>query len=794
MDKTEDIKSTTTLHTSANGVVHGGGGQSFEDSSTTTVAAGSFVPVRGAASPGRLGYDSIGNYYQYNGKTYVVTSCSQAGGVAYNFNLVEVGSDGQKTNVSITVPNGIDLIPVQYVPNDSSGSPIVDSVNISSATIVPGVNGNPTGGTRGETVIYQGEEWTIYDYKDNGLGKTPSDFILSRVKADGKTEVVSNLQPGDFSLKPTSTSTDSANGVIDIGKYIDNVKSDAVSGDTYIVSSSNSGEEPIYIKFGENGNYTLYNGNYEVISDASTVLNGNYDITTAKKIGGVITPEFSQDSSTFDTTHDKGGTRWKGDNSTAGGLTNAATVDGKDYTFSDIRSNLTVDNASTVAPGLLENGQASLDDITAAMTELGVTDRTNYFKGTTLEKWKNELRSLGPKGATNIVSGLREEFDNLATDLQSIRQSFDTWSSDATGEALNSINRLKGLFDVTADNIDTALTKSGERVDELNELLDEIEKKNEVLEILQKELKELEDQEFQLLDSEPTAYESYQVVTKVVYDTDGKEVPKYKTMQRETTAHRTWTNKLRYVQSKLAAKREEVKTAQNELDNLIIDAYGLYKMLKNLSTSVKSFKRLVTKVKNIKTRDELLANYDYLNYEFTNYERMPVITSLQDYTEGQIVKFDDGFGTYYKIIKVDKNGYITIIACDKDGNVIDGSKPIIVMDQREISPVKGEPTPTPTPTPTPKPSPNPNPTPDPTPTPPPTPPPTPTPTPTTPFVPHTGIDGIAGSTNKASVGLEGLLGLAFGSAGLAATSFMKDKKEDKENKEEEKHSNDETNK
>ena len=606
MDKTEDIKSTAPLHTSSNGVTHSGGGQSFgndvdvtplhttangdvhsgggQSFADNTTATGSFVPIRGAASPSTMGNDSVGNYYQYNGKTYVVSSCSQAGGVSYNFILNEVGSDGQKTNVSITVPNGNSLIPVQYVPNDSNGSPTVDSVNASSTTIVPDVNGNPTGGSRGKTVIYQGEEWTIYDYNDNGLGKAPSNFILSRVKNDGTTEVVSNIQAGDFSVKSTSTSN-STDSATDISKYIENIKSSAVSGDTYIVSSSNLGEEPIYIKFGENGNYTLYNGNYEVISDASTVLKGNYDVSTAKKIGGVITPEFSQDSSTFDTTHDKGGTRWKGDNSTAGGLTNAATVDGKDYTFSDIRSNLTVDNASTVAPGLLENGQASLEDITAAMTELGVTDRTNYFKGTTLEKWKNELRSLGPKGATNIVSGLREEFDNLATDLQSIRQSFDTWSSDATGEALNSINRLKGLFDVTADNIDTALTKSGERVDELNELLDEIEKKNEALEVLQKELKELEDQESQLLASEPTAYESYQVVTKVVYKTDGTEIPKYKTMQRETTAHRTWTNKLRYVRSKLAAKREEVKAAQDELDNLIIDAYGLYKMLKNLFIS-----------------------------------------------------------------------------------------------------------------------------------------------------------------------------------------------------------------
>ena len=191
MDKTEDIKSTATLHTSSNGVTHSGGGQSFgndvdvtplhttangdvhsgggQSFADNTTATGSFVPIRGAASPSTMGNDSVGNYYQYNGKTYVVSSCSQAGGVSYNFILNEVGSDGQKTNVSITVPNGNSLIPVQYVPNDSNGSPTVDSVNASSTTIVPDVNGNPTGGSRGKTVIYQGEEWTIYDYNDNGI-------------------------------------------------------------------------------------------------------------------------------------------------------------------------------------------------------------------------------------------------------------------------------------------------------------------------------------------------------------------------------------------------------------------------------------------------------------------------------------------------------------------------------------------------------------------------------------------------------------------------------------------------
>ena len=442
-------------------------------------------------------------------------------------------------------------------------------------------------------IMVGGKLYDVVDYDGTNFTVTESKTFGSGVPMPNDTNII--VVPGDSA---TTSGTDSnidstKNGTVD--SYFDNLSGSAVPGDTYMVDSSKSGGEPIYVKVGENGGYTLYNSNYEVISDTSSVLKDNYDLTNVKKIGGVITPEFSQDSSTFDTTHDKGGTRWKGDNSTAGGLTNAATVDGKDYTFSDIRSNLTVDNASTVAPGLLENGQASLDDITAAMTELGVTDRTNYFKGTTLEKWKNELRSLGPKGATNIVSGLREEFDNLATDLQSIRQSFDTWSSDATGEALNSINRLKGLFDVTADNIDTALTKSGERVDELNELLDEIEKKNEALEILQKELKDLEDQEFQKLDSEPTVYEDYQVVSRWDVDERGKRTPIYTTKQRETAAHRTWTAELREIQARLAEKRKEVKTAQNELDNLIIDAYGLYKMLKNLSTSVRLLRLKILK-------------------------------------------------------------------------------------------------------------------------------------------------------------------------------------------------------
>ena len=448
-----------------------------------------------------------------------------------------------------------------------------------------------------------------------------------------------------------------------------------------------------------------------------------------------------------------------------------------------------------------QDAQKYIEDIASSgkvtfSTETPTKDK--YFVGKYVT-WHTELAGTDSKAK---ATQLRTEVENLKTDFETVKNQMEEWYGSAADSAKSAIGCILGKFIVTMGNIENALEPACEAMDQLYLWLDKMKTEDE---LLQKLLAEK-----QTLDSNIPKKEiihSERVEDGV--DSNGITKHKIEYITRPNPEFTTW-------QQNVKKKEEEITAKRKILDDIVLEVENYYLVITNYQQAIQQFSSFVSSDGSnhymISSAENIVKYHDDIIYEFENFARMPVITNLTDYKVGDIVMFDDSYGTLYKVIEVfDENGkptgYIKIIAVDENGNPLKGAVPITIWDQREIVPVGGKPTekdPTENPDPPKDPDPTPPPK-DPEPTPPePTPPsrepeptpPTPTPPPIEPeptpvppdyIPPHTGIDAVAGnSVVGTSAGLGSLAGLAMGAAGLGLTATMGNKEEEDEEEEEQK--------
>ena len=403
--------------------------------------------------------------------------------------------------------------------------------------------------------------------------------------------------------------------------------------------------------------------------------------------------------------------------------------------------------------------------------------RDKYFVGKYVE-WYN---SLVGTNSTERANQLKAEVETLRAEFELVKNQMEDWFGSAADSAKDAIGCILGKFIVTMGNIENALLPACQALDELLLKLEEMKKEDELLQKLLLELKTL-DSNVPVKDIKKTRK------IKIGMDSNGKVIYDNETYYIDNPDYKQWEKNVKL-------KEEEIRLQREKLDKIVIEVEELILRISNYQQAVQQFSSFVSAGGSnhymISSAENIIKYHDDILYEFENFAEMPVITNLSDYRVGDIVLFDDSYGTLYKVIEVfdadgKPTGYLKIIAVDKNGKVIEGARPITIWDQREICPVPKGTAPHTTAPPTKPTSPPTKPTAPPTTAPPtiPTVPPTTAP-PTIPGtgIPNTGINGIANSgmtkdSNKAS-----LAGIALGAAGLGMAAMLQDdEEEDKEEK------------
>jgi len=458
------------------------------------------------------------------------------------------------------------------------------------------------------------------------------------------------------------------------------------------------------------------------------------------------------------------------------------------------------------------------------ITDTPILVKDKYFEGKYVD-WYNSLRGTN---STINAEKLRADVTQLRTEFETVKNQMEEWYGSAADSAKEAIACILGKFIVTMGNIENALIPASMAIDELLKALETLQLKDKELKILLEQLAEIEKRNV------PQQKKDFQQNT-IGKDKNGN--PLYEYVEVWVPNEPDYGNWVREKEE----KEEEIRLKREEINKLIIEIENYYLIITNYQQAVKQFTSIVRSDK-VSSAENIVAYHDDILYEFENFAEMPVITNLTDYKVGDIVMFDDSYGTLYKVVEAfdeDGNplGYIKIIAVDANGEPIVGADIITIWDPREIVPIPGgektissdptpptpprpprptpptppgptppdptppppdptPPPPDPTPTPPDPTPPPPDPTPpppDPTPTPPdptpPPPPPRPTPQDPTPppppppgddYIPKTGIDSMINSVSKSSVGGSALAGLALGAAGLGLTAMVKDKDENKD--------------
>ena len=476
-----------------------------------------------------------------------------------------------------------------------------------------------------------------------------------------------------------------------------------------------------------------------------------------------------------------------------------------------------------------ETGQFSFEDSLLSANALeanGVKFKAHpakYFNGTELAQIYSDLAN---KNWVIDSKNLRDEVDQIRNEFKKVHDDMVQWAGESASAAKEAILDILGKFEVPMGNIDRALVPACKAADDLFKKLEEL--KN--AEVKLKELQAAEEK------ARITLLNTKEEETIYHYD---KSSGKLSWIETKTTD--AW----KAAKKNLEAAEQAVEEQKTKMDGIMELALQYLYDIKHYQRYLKTFSD-VLKSPWVASKEAVIAFHDTGAWKeyLENYVNMPVITNLSDYHEGDVIIHDDAHGYVYVVTGAfdPLTGTIRIACIDRDGNRIGNE--VTIWDQREIVPIeyvqsydkeyegyqKKYPKTVPETVPdtvqrsTPKPggggggnhdhdpSPSKNTTPEPiTSAPPPiTPPPT-TPhvpitqphtmPPTKPYVPgitptttidyvapHTGLDAVYQSNDKAdttqsSASLGALAGLAVGAAGLGLTGLMGEK-EDKEKKEE----------
>ena len=430
-------------------------------------------------------------------------------------------------------------------------------------------------------------------------------------------------------------------------------------------------------------------------------------------------------------------------------------------------------------------GQYNVEDLikTAdALEKQGLVDfaahsHADYWSDA-FEKILNDVKS---DDYNQLAAQLQSDVEQLEKDFTKVHEQMTEWAGKANDSVREAIECILGKFDCTMGNIKSVLGPACEKIEEFKENLEKLKAGKEELTGedgnggLDKELKDLQLELEEKTRNLESIQSSRPAETITVQDpATGGNDSQPTSHQEPNPAFAEWQNnvaaataEVEEAQRKVTEKEEVIKAKEEELDKLLEEILKTYFLIKNLTTTVQSFKQYFTagtpQSTWISSPDNIVKFHDMIVDEFEDFTKMPVITALSgyyddkgkfhDYEVGDVVLHDDAHGYMYRITQAFDpiTGTIKIACYDDQGKKI--GEDLTIWDPREIvppqwvepfhpypipqpspspRPVKPKPSPSPKPPgPQPSPSPKPSPTPKPT-TPPPATTPQPTPIPTTP--------------------------------------------------------------
>ena len=506
------------------------------------------------------------------------------------------------------------------------------------------------------------------------------------------------------------------------------------------------------------------------------------------------------------------------------------------------------DGDKVVDPGLVGQGRLTFTNNNGKTFDSAKGHYDYWNSNPVYSKWLSDLSDANQ--AKGQADNLRNSVADLQGNFKTVMDKLEGFCGEASDAARDVIECILGKFAVTMANIENALEPACEAIMDLVQALTDLKDYNQQLQDKLVERDRLQTELDALKQAEQAALITYNKTPDTITVEDGTDEngnTKYKTVHNpeKDTAKAAYDAAVKAREAKeqeLETKVQEIEELMVILDELTLKVESYIQLFENLQTSVKTFGSIVDQVGGYSSADEVIAHHDQILEKFESYELMPVITNLTDYSVGDIVMFDDSYGTLYKVTGLDlESGRITIVAVDENGNVI--GEPIEIWDPREIAPPRGlstegkpddKPKPGPVVKPTNGPGPGPGPTPGPDTDPPPGPGPTQPPktnpttpprtnptTPTTPprtnpttppmtnpptypyteYVPYpvedpdiptipiTGINSTTTSVKSSGLtGLGALAGLAAGAAGIGAAALA-EKDEEEETSEEKKEEN-----
>ena len=338
--------------------------------------------------------------------------------------------------------------------------------------------------------------------------------------------------------------------------------------------------------------------------------------------------------------------------------------------------------------GLVKDGRLTFAN--DGMTFNPKSGSYNYFNST-YEKWLNALTTdvnEGPKQAEK----LRSDVSSLKSNFETVFDKLQGFTGEASEAAKAVLECILGKFAVTMANIENALEPACKYLVELAELLKTIKEENKLLQDLILERDKLKNELNDLKNELAAATNVYNRTPSEIQDGENEDGSPHMVHNPAKDEARAWMERAQKAvddkQKELDDKIEEITEKMKLLDEKTLEAEKRIQLIENLQTSIQTFSSIVNQVSGYNSAEEVIAHHDEILEKFESYELMPVITNLTDYAVGDIIMFDDSYGTLYKVLGLDlESGRITIVAVDENGNII--GEPIEIWDQREIAPVGG---------------------------------------------------------------------------------------------------------
>ena len=298
----------------------------------------------------------------------------------------------------------------------------------------------------------------------------------------------------------------------------------------------------------------------------------------------------------------------------------------------------TKENNVTAATGDLNTNTKSGKGDTSEVkdiTQFEARDHSDYWKA----EFQTILNDTSDKNYDTLAKQLQSDVDSLQKDFAKVKDQITLWEGSASDSTKQSIQKIIGKFDCTMDNINNAIGPACSKIEDFKEKLELLKKGKEDLTGedgnggLDKELEELTKD----YEEKKTTYDNLKSneppVNKWVSDDKGghnEHNPAHDTWETNVASAETAMNE---AESKVTEMQELIKTKEAELDKLLDEVLATYTTIKNLASSISTFKDFLgdkLQSGNINSASDFVNYYDRLLTDINKFS----FASSTDYSKG----------------------------------------------------------------------------------------------------------------------------------------------------------------